>query len=109
MNYKDEILRVANGEKIIGLVMQNFDGYEQRHNDRPDLAKYSNKVLTWDEAAPLLDYWPLTKHNGSASLQPIVAWTENWVLFTVIYEDQAWISKVERNPIECVPVFYGGQ
>ena len=44
---------------------------------------------------------------GTVHGAPIVAWTKNFVIFSVQYDGSEWLAHVPRNPVTTAPHFYG--
>jgi hypothetical protein len=109
-NLKKELLKQADGEPIEAVVIGFIDGYDwgdlrdQRHEISDEMR---NRVLSWEEAAPLLDYgsdWGF----GSVSCHAIVAWTATKVFFVVQYDGATDVDSVPRHPIDHEPEMPGG-
>jgi hypothetical protein len=105
-NMKNEILKVADGEEIIGIVIghnKNIDDpvYSECWRGLPESYKSvkKNTVISWQEAEPVLDY----AHNGMSPYFKITAWTRDSVIFCINYDDLTIYGKQPRNPIDHEP------
>jgi len=105
-NFKEDILREADGEEIIGVVIGAF-GWGDYHKKPSVPAFQSGKLMTWEDALPILDY-EYDAGWGAPDCHAIVAWTENKVLFVVQYDGSTNVCTVPRNPSDCEPDMPGG-
>lgn len=105
-NFKDDILEAANGEEIIGIVIGDIER-EYHSKGKPEYKHIINKLITWDEALPILDYEYDTGF-GAPDCQAITAWTANYVLFVDNYDGATSVVAMPRNPIEHAPIMPGG-
>lgn len=107
-NFKDDILEAANGEEIIGIVIGDIGwGRGYSPEDKPEYKHIINKVITWDEALPILNY-EYDDGFGSPDCHAITAWTANKVIFVSEYDGATEVVWIPRNPIEYEPTMYGG-
>jgi len=108
MSFKQDILDAAKGEKIVGVVIGEMgwgDYYKEivpMYDQQP-----KGKLLSWEEAAPLLDYEYDTGY-GAPECNAIYVWTESRVLFVTQYDGATCIDYVPRNPVDIMPVMPGG-
>jgi hypothetical protein len=105
-NFKDEILEAANGEPIIAIVIEGKEWYYSVKL-RPNSTSVSGKVITWEEAAMLLDY-EYSQEYGGVDCNAITAWTETRVIFVGCYDGSSWLTSVLRNPTPHIPEWVGG-
>lgn len=98
-NFAQDIKRAANGEPIEGIVIGVRGWYD---DNEPD-----TRVLSWDEAEPLLDYEYSTDY-GAPECHAINAWTANRVLLVGQYDGSTWVTWVPRNPTAIRPTMVGG-
>jgi len=105
-NMRSEILKIAGGEEIIGIVI----GYSPLMNDPRYNACWDglpkeyktvkkNKVITWQEAEAVLGY----EHSRMSPYFNITAWTKDNVIFSINYDDFTIYGKQPRNPINHIP------
>jgi len=118
MNLAEEFETLAGSEPIIGVVLSQF---------RDDKREHVGKLLTWQEARPLLDYnfisgegftpdssqvdkdGKIIGEDGWLSCHAAFAWTETKVLFvSVDVGSEVSTSWLPRHPRDCVPD-YGGR
>lgn len=101
MTFKQDILEVAGDEAIQAIVIST-DRQGWGCGDKVPPAD-ANRVLTWDEAAPLLDYGYYAGY-GCQDCHSIYAWTATRVLLVVEYDGSTHVASVPRHPIDCEPV-----
>ena len=99
-NLKVDLLRAANGEKIeavvVGCAPDDLDGWDQTY-----------PPMSWDEAAPLLDY-EFDSGFGCVECHAVYAWTASLVLFVTNYDGHTYVNFIPRNPQDCTPHMPGG-
>jgi hypothetical protein len=101
--FRNDILLETHGEPIIGIVIGDMglgDGYKKE--GKPKWSHVENKLISWEIAAPLLDY-EYDSGYGTPDCQAIVAWTQNWILFVTQYDGSTEVCSIPRNPIDCKP------
>ena len=109
MNFKQDILDAAKGERIIGVVIGDMGwvgGYNKENVPLYDVQP-RGKVLSWEQAAPFLDYEYDTGF-GAPECNAVYAWTISSVLFVVQYDGATSVQSVPRNPMEVTPEMPGG-
>lgn len=93
------------GERIEAVVIGPHDRDPNRYGEGSlRHADKLNRVLTWEEAAPILD----EEYNdgyGSADCFPFYAWTNTHIYFVCEYDGATSISAVPRNPRDIKPDF----
>jgi hypothetical protein len=93
-NLKQWILEIADGELIEGVITTN----EQA----------PGKLLTWEEAAPLLDYDFDDDFEGYRHCDAVHAWTPTKVIATSVYDGGVGMFWLPRHPTDTVlPDLYG--
>ena len=105
-NFKESILEIAGDEPIIAIVIEGKEWY-YIDKPRPDTRLVSGKVITWAEAAPLLDY-EYSQDYGGVDCNAITAWTATRVIFVGCYDGATWVTSVPRNPRNHIPGTVGG-
>lgn len=65
------------------------------------------KVLSWDEARPLLDY-EFDDGCGAPGCNAVYVWTPNTIFFVSQYDGSTKLAAVPRHPIDCTPTMPGG-
>ena len=109
MNFKQDILDAAKGEKIIGVVIGEMgwsSGYNKEKVPLYDVQP-RGKVLSWEQAAPFLDY-EYDNGYGAPECNAVYVWTETRVLFVTQYDGATCIHSVPRNPEDIDPEMPGG-
>lgn len=104
--FKNDILEATNGEEIVGIVIGKFGwgGYK----DKGTVPKKKiGKLLTWKQAAPMLDYEYSTGY-GAPECHAVFVWTTESVLFVSQYDGSTAIYSIPRNPTPCEPDMPGG-
>lgn len=97
-NLYTELLKLAADEAIEGVVIGAYDLYE--------LPTYIDKVLSAEQAKPILDY-EYDSGFGCADCHPFFAWTRSKVIFVHEYDGATTVVWVPRNPREITPEFGG--
>jgi hypothetical protein len=99
MTFAADIEAAANGEPILVIVIADYYRSRIKH-------PMMGKVITWEEARPLLDY-DYDDGFGGADCNPIYAWTPTRVLFVDEYDGATIIRALPRAPMDCEPEFNG--
>lgn len=110
-NFRDDILKAAGAESIEAIVIGGVEVWETgSHDDQPDGRKLPRKklgvVLSWEDAAPLLNY-RYDDGFGGRDCHPVWAWTPTRVLFVHEYDGATSVSWVPRHPQEGWPPMSG--
>ncbi len=107
-NFLEDIENVLKEEKVESVVIGSFGGWEWSNSTNEKIPKkFRNKVLTWGEAKPLLDYEYDTGFGG-ADCHAIYVWTPTKIIFVSEYDGSTRVTSLPRNPIECNPSMPGG-
>lgn len=107
-NFKDDILAETEGEDIEAIVIGQYGwgGFlEEERENKVEVVQ--SRVLTWVEAAPMLDYSYETGY-GSPKCHAVTAWTKSYVLFVSQYDGATSVERVPRNPVNHKPNMPGG-
>ncbi|MHA2427436.1 MAG: hypothetical protein ACXADB_05365 [Candidatus Hermodarchaeia archaeon] len=91
--FAQDIEKAAGGERIIKIVVSAHKKFE----------KYG-KMLSWDEARPLLDYH-YDKGYGCEDCHAIYAWTTNRIIVVHEYDGSTGVYWIPRNPVNIDPEF----
>jgi hypothetical protein len=105
--FKDDILEVTDDEPIIAIVIGEMGWSNYQEEGKPEWKHIVGKLISWKEAEPFLDYEYDTGY-GAPDCQAIYAWTQNWIIFVTQYDGATWVSRIPRNPINCIPGMPGG-
>jgi len=97
-SFKDDILAEAEGP-IIGIKIPLMGSYGISDNDTRNITikPYADQVISWEIAAPLLDY-PYYAGYGSMDCHDIIAWTETQVIYIHEYDGSTSVCSLPRNP-----------
>ena len=102
-NFKQDVLEEAGKEPIEAVVIGDYCGYKDHYKTCPtDDRDAKGRILSWEEAAPVLDYACDTGFGG-AECHAIYAWTATRVLFVAEYDGSTRMISVPRNPVDCIP------
>lgn len=112
-NFKADILEAIGDEKILLLVItENLDkiytkqttytGPKFEDDPRSVSPEYLNKQLTWEQAAPLLDY-EYNSGYGSMDCHNIYFWTAQSVGYIHEYDGSTSVELIPRNPSDYIP------
>ena len=105
-----QILEMAGGEEIIGVVIGEFGwgrgwgslGYEEEKCKKQIPWEIRGRVLSWDEAKEWLDY-EYDPGYGAPECHAVFAWAKNRVFFVQEYDGATCVSWIPRHPIPCKP------
>ena len=105
------IEKAASGETICACVIAGDNQYlGYRNIDPRDYDGMTDRVLTWEEARPLLSYAFSMGCDrgrpGDDSCHAVVAWTDSKVIFISTYDGSAQVESLPRNPVDFHPVQY---
>lgn len=98
-NLKAWIEEAANGESVEAVVIGTLDYGDE---DVPKNDRRAGQVLSWEDAAPLLDY-SFDCGHGTAGCEPVIAWTASRVIFIGEYDGATWPAWVPRHPVALMP------
>ncbi len=104
-NFRNDISAAAGDEAILAIVVGDMGWRDYNTDCVPrweELKALRGQVLSWDVAAPLLDFDYDTGY-GAPSCPCITAWTENYVLFVSQYDGATCLECVPRNPVAHEP------
>jgi hypothetical protein len=102
------LLEAAAGEHIEAVVIGELGWGGFGHEQVPSYDQQpKNKVLTWAEALPWIDY-EFDDGFGAPSCNAIHAWTANKVIFVSQYDGSTSVESVPRNPSDAKPEMPGG-
>jgi hypothetical protein len=107
MTFWQDIRRVAGDEPIEAVLIGGFGwGDEDADGTRAVGAENIGRLLTADEAAPLLNY-EYDNGFGGADCHEVFAWTASRVILVHEYDGATGLRWVPRNPA-VTPVSMGG-
>jgi len=100
-NFIEDILEAVDEEAILAVVIQDTiyeDYYTYKDpRDTPSLIAAIGKVLTLEEAFPLLDY-EYYDGFGSMDCHDVLVYTETKVFYIHEYDESTRLRSVPRNP-----------
>ena len=107
-NLKQWIEEMADGEPIEGVVIGEMGWGSYRSDEVPGYDEMPKGiVLTWEEAAPLLDY-NFDCGYGAPRCQAVYAWTPTRVIAIGQYDGSTWPYWIPRHPQDVMPIMQGG-
>lgn len=109
-NLKQWVVAAAKGEPIEAIVIGNMGWEDCGIDDIPEPSRDRdkwNKVLSWAEAEPLLDY-NFDSGYGAPGCQAITAWTATKVIFISQYDGATGVEWLPRHPVDHQPRMPGG-
>jgi hypothetical protein len=105
------------GETVEAIVFGNWgwasnsgpdpDGYEEP-DPKPVPMDMRGKVLTPEEAKPLMDGWSFNGGYGAPDCYAVRIWTNERILFVTQYDGATGLDSTARNPIDHWPDMPGG-
>ena len=104
-NLKRWLLKQADGEKILGVVIGIKGWYEDEYSEDKNTPK--GTLLNWEEATKYIDY-DFDAGYGGVGCHSILAWTKSWVITVGQYDGATWPYRLPRNPINIMPNMEGG-
>lgn len=105
--FAEDLEEAAGDEPIKKAVIgeMGWPNYNEEGKEVPERLK--GKVLSWDEARPLLDY-EYSRGYGAPECHAVYGWTETRVLFVVQYDGLTAIHSIPRKPKAGLPEMPGG-
>lgn len=103
-NLKQMIEANAGDEHIEAVVIGPH--YNDTYGDEKRFAEKLNRVLSWEEAASVLDV-EYDNGYGGADTHPVTVWTASRVIFVHEYDGATNVVYVPRHPIDHEPQFGG--
>lgn len=91
-------------EKVI-IGEMGWNNYGEEGKEIPKSKK--GKVLSWEEARPMLDYDYYTGY-GAPDCHAVYAYTKSYVIFVSQYDGATGIESIPRKPVKCDPSMPGG-
>jgi len=109
LNFKEDILLATEGEVIQSVViLAQLDTVWQAEcfhrandpRDTPELLAVIKKPISWETAAPLLDY-PFDAGYGMMDCHAVVIYTDKSIYFVHEYDGSTCLHSVYREPSSC--------
>lgn len=103
ITFKEEILKTVGDETIEFVLFQQLIDSIYFNSDFPDLRDSAavkevlGKFITWEQAAPLLDY-NYKRGYGSRDCHDIVIYTDKNIYYVHDYDGATWLQFVPRYP-----------
>ena len=100
MNAYEELMNfIPPEEEVLGIVFGKFGWGGFSEPDPPPVPKeLRGKVLTIEEAKPLMQGWTFETGYGGPDTYAVYAWIETHVIFVTQYDGATWLEAVPRNP-----------
>jgi len=110
--FTDLMVEMQEGENIEAVLFGRWGGaeYDDEVYDDPGIvpADIQGKVLTLDEAMPLMKGWSFNGGFGAVECYAVRVWTNQRVLWVTRYDGATQINSSPRNPIDYFPDIPGG-
>ena len=106
-NLKNWLLNEAAGEDIEAVVIGQKGGVCFSFETDLVPRDMQERILSWDEASPLLDY-AFDNSYGSAGCSAVYAWTATRVIAISTYDGSTGVYSIPRNPAAVLPQMVGG-
>lgn len=104
-NLKNDILRLAEGEKIEAVVIGRLECVEYLDKPIPHYNEtLKGKILSWDEAEKTLDY---EYYEMEDYCLPVYVWTHTKIILLAKHDGNVWLYTVPRHPIAVEPKIEG--
>lgn len=106
--FAQDIESAANGEPIEAIVIgeKGWGEWDDEANEYVP-PPYAGRVLTWDDARPLLDY-VYDRGWGAPDCHAITAYTRSYIIFVSQYDGSTHVNSIPRNPTPHMPIMPGG-
>jgi len=103
------LLEVAENEPIEAVVIGEMGWGDYNSENVPNYDSHPRgKVLSWEEAKPLLDY-EFSRGFGAPECEAVWAYTKSWIIAIGQYDGSTWPYRIPRNPTEGImPLMEGG-
>lgn len=107
-NLKQWIQEEAGDESVEAVVIGEMGWGDYGSEDVPGYdGKPRGRVLSWEEAVPLLDY-EFDGGFGAPGCEAVYAWTPSRVIYVVQYDGATSPHSIPRHPVDCMPEMPGG-
>lgn len=107
-NLKRWIEEATDGEPIEAVVIGEMGWGDYASESVPNYNTHiRGKVLTWEQAAPMLDY-DFDTGFGAPECEAIYAWTASRILLISQYDGATHPHVIPRHPVDCMPIMPGG-
>jgi len=110
LNAYDELMEfLESGEVVEGIVFGEYGwgGYGEKAN-RKVQRKHHGKLMSIEEAKPLMDDWSFYGGYGSPECNATYVWTNKRVIWVTQYDGSTTLDSAPRHPIDCMPNMPGG-
>lgn len=118
MNAYDELLEfLDDNEYLVSIVFGEYGwgddvsgeswGFPADNSAKPVPSNKKFKVLTFQEAKPLMDGWSFYNTYGIPKCYAVTIWTNKRVIWVTQYDGSTKLSSAPRNPIDHVPTMPG--
>jgi hypothetical protein len=107
--YKDLMEHLEEGEKVEAIVFGSWgwDGYKEPEG-KPVPKETQCKILTIDDARPMMWGWSFYGGFGSPTCYAVHVWTDRRVIWVNDYDGATRLVSVPRNPTDREPEMSGG-
>jgi len=92
-------------ETVEGIVFGDWGGWVTKETEALVPLSQRYKVLSLEEAEPMMFGWSFYGGFGSPDCFPSVVWTDKRVISVVEYDGATGLSSFPRNPINHEPFF----
>lgn len=106
-NLREWILEAVGDEPVEAVVFGHVGGYKRSWNGPDPHADLLGRVLTWDEAAPILDR-RFSPGYGAPEAHSVVAYTATRIVSVYQYDGATGPFVVQRHPVPHEPEMPGG-
>lgn len=96
-NFLEDLKAEIGDEHVESVSIGCWAGYT-KHEKHLD-----GKLLSWEEAKPILDYEYEPFSYGRGKCHSIYIWTEKRIIFVVSFDGYIMIKSIPRNPIAGLP------
>ena len=84
------------------------EAYGEDRIDEPIPKSGRGKVLTLEQAKPLMRGWSFDGGFGAPECYATYVWTNQRVIWVTQYDGSTGLDSMPRNPVACVPSMPGG-
>ena len=86
------------GESVEAIVVGPWGRGYGEPDPSPVPMELRGKVLTMDEAAPMMNSWSFDGDLGTPDCYAVHIWTDSRVIWVTQHDGSTWLESAQRNP-----------
>ena len=109
LNAYDDLMKFLEKDEVVENIIFGDYGWSGFGEDVKFIKRnQKNKLMTIDEAKPLMNGWSFDGGFGSPDCYATYIWTNKRVIWVTQYDGSTNLDSMPRNPIACKPDMLGG-